>query len=141
MLNQGLKKKPKTVIVERRRFLRHDIELNAYLTLSKHKKPLNVTLHNISEGGAFIETNEVLKPADLIHLSIELAPGLITIDTDAKVIFCASKTALSEEQSISDIDKMEIYVRRGHLTGCGVQFQNLSSKDKKFIHNFVEAIT
>ncbi|MBI2027605.1 MAG: PilZ domain-containing protein [Deltaproteobacteria bacterium] len=141
MLSSRPQKKSKTETLDRRRYQRHEIELNAYLKLSKYKEPRSVSIHNISEGGAFVETMEMFRPGDILDLSIELAPGLITVHTKAKIIYCSSQTYLKSESSISDVSQMETYVRRGHLTGCGVEFQNLSDKDRKFIHNFVEAIS
>ena len=133
------KKKQKLDTVERRKHTRTDIELYAQVELESKKK-LSVTIHDISEGGAFIETKQKLLPGELINIAIELAPGLVTINTQAKIIY-TTHAADVESTHIATVEGMESYVRRGHLEGAGIQFIQISKKDQSFLHNFVAAIS
>ncbi|MBI2608842.1 MAG: PilZ domain-containing protein [Deltaproteobacteria bacterium] len=135
------KKKQKLDVGERRKHVRTDIEVYAQVELLQSNKKIPVTIHDISEGGAFIETQQKFLPGELIKIAIELAPGLITIQTQAKIIYTTQAQATEESTSISTVEAMESYVRRGHLEGAGIQFLDLSKKDQSFLHNFVAAIS
>lgn len=133
-------KKTKLAFVERRQHTRADIELNAKILLPDTEKYTPVTIHNISEGGAFVATKKKLHPGEKIEIKIELAPGLVNIKAEARVVYTTSKT-LQKELTIATVEEMESFVRRGHLKGCGICFTKISEKDQKFLHNFVTAIS
>ena len=134
------KRKIQEAAIERRRHKRTDIELSARLFLSQDKNYVPVMVHNISEGGAFVETKRKLAPGTPLRIKIELAPGLVAIEAEAEVVYFVSATS-KEDSSIATVEEMESYVRRGHLRGCGIKFTKISQKDQKFLHTFVEAIS
>ena len=134
------KRKIQETALERRRHKRTDIELNARVFFSDDKTYIPTTVHNISEGGAFVELKRKLDPGTLFKIKIELAPGLIWVEAEAEVVYYAS-TSKKEDTTISTVEEMESFVRRGHLKGCGIRFTKLSKKDQKFLHTFVEAIS
>ena len=136
----NLKRKVQPSALERRRHKRTDIELNGRLFLSQDKTFVPVTIHNVSEGGAFIETKRKLEPGAHLKIKIELAPGLVWIEAEGEVVYF-TRASSKESTTIATADEMESYVRRGHLKGCGIKFTKLSTKDQNFLRNFVEAIS
>ena len=134
------KRKIQEIAAERRRHKRTDIELNARLFLSQDKTFIPVMVHNISEGGAFVQTKRKLPTGTHLKIKIELALGLIWIEAEAEVVYSV-RASSQESTTISTVEEMDSYVRRGHLTGCGIKFTKISTKDQNFLRNFVEAIS
>lgn len=124
---------------EQRKHPRVDISFPAEVTLHGKKKTIEATVINISEGGAFLQVEEPFKRGDLLQLRVFLDTEELQVNTEAEVVY-ESEEDTYDENTISTVEGMETWVKRGGVRGIGVKFLTLSREERQFLKNVLQAV-
>jgi len=131
---------------EQRKHRRMEIQFDALLTLEQGAEPVEASVLDISEGGAFIEINDIfvrdslqLAQGAVIRVKILMASKEVMVDTQAEVVYQSNEDSF-DEAAISTVEGMDSWVKRGGLKGIGVKFIDLPEEERQFLKNVLLAV-